>query len=59
MASNRVTRLWVQMVRDLQPSMIVPQHGLPMRGEVMEDFLDWLSRLECGVDLVGPLDYRL
>jgi flavorubredoxin len=59
MASNRVTRLWVQMVRDLQPAMIVPQHGLPMRGEEMERFLEWLARLECGVDLVDATCYRI
>lgn len=58
MASNRVARLWVQMVRDLAPEMIVPQHGLPMRGDAMWRFLDWLSRLECGVDVIDPLIYR-
>jgi flavorubredoxin len=59
MASNRVTRLWVQMVRELNPSMIVPQHGLPLRGDAMARFLDWLAALECGVDLVGPASYRV
>lgn len=59
MASNRVTRLWVDMVRRLAPGMIVPQHGLPMRGQAMADFLDWLERLECGVDLLGANDYPL
>lgn len=59
MASNRVARLWVHMVQELNPSMIVPQHGLPMRGEVMQRFLDWLSALECGVDLMGPANYRV
>src|SRR5690606_13311060 len=28
MAGNRVCRLWVNMVRKLNPAMIVPQHGL-------------------------------
>lgn len=57
MASNRVTRLWARMVRQLAPDMIVPQHGLPLRGRAMEDFLDWLERLECGVDLLTAADY--
>lgn len=57
MASNRVTRLWVQMVRALDPVMIVPQHGLPMRGEAMKRFLAWLETLECGVDLLGPQNF--
>lgn len=59
MASNRVTRLWVDMVRRLDPVMIAPQHGLPMRGQAKEDFLDWLERLECGVDLLGQNDYLI
>ncbi|HEY4555638.1 MAG TPA: MBL fold metallo-hydrolase [Lysobacter sp.] len=57
MASNRVARLWTRMVRELAPAMIVPQHGLPMRGRAMADFLDWLERLECGVDLLSDADY--
>ncbi|AWV07535.1 oxygen-binding di-iron domain-containing protein [Marilutibacter maris] len=57
MASNRAARLWVQMVRSVAPAMIVPQHGLPMRGEAMERFLDWLAQLECGVDLLAPVGY--
>ncbi len=58
MASNRVLRLWVDMVRDLAPDMIVPQHGMPFRGEAMAQMLDWLSRLDCGIDLLGPMHYR-
>ena len=57
MASNRVARLWAQMVRALEPAMIVPQHGLPMRGRAIEGFLDWLSELRCGIDLLGPADF--
>lgn len=58
MGSNRVLRLWVDMVRDLAPAMIVPQHGMPFQGEAMAQMLDWLSRLECGIDLLGPANYR-
>ena len=58
MASNRVLRLWVDMVRELDPAMIVPQHGMPFRGEAMGAMLDWLYRLECGIDLMGPANYR-
>lgn len=59
MGSNRVLRLWVDMVRRLDPQMIVPQHGLPFRGEAIGQFLDWLERLECGIDLLGPADFRV
>ena len=58
MGSNRITRLWADMVRRLAPRMIVPQHGLPMDGRTIPAFLDWLSELRCGIDLMGPEDYR-
>lgn len=58
MGSSRAARLWVDMVRELDPAMIVPQHGLPFRGPQMTRMLDWLERLECGIDLLGPGDYR-
>ena len=59
MASNRVARLWAAMIRELNPAMIVPQHGLPMKGDAISDFLDWLSELPCGVDLMDSRDYQL
>lgn len=58
MASNRVIKLWVDMVRELDPVMIVPQHGMPFRGDTQRTMLDWLYGLQCGVDLVGPMNYR-
>jgi len=58
MASNKVARLWAEMAERLEPSMIVPQHGLPMQGKAIGGFLDWLSQLQCGVDLLGPMNYR-
>src|SRR5690606_40974140 len=54
MASRRVARLWCDMVRELNPTMIVPQHGLPLAGAAIGHFLDWLSELHCGADLLGP-----
>lgn len=59
MASRRVARLWANMVRELDPEWIVPQHGLPMRGKAIGDFLDWLENLDCGSDLLGPADFRI
>lgn len=53
MASNKACRAWVEKVRGLAPETIVPQHGAILRGrDVVERFLDWLSGLECGVDLL-------
>jgi flavorubredoxin len=58
MASNRVVRFWVNMVRELNPAMIVPQHGMPFRGDAQLALLDWLQQLECGVDLMKQEHYR-
>lgn len=58
MASNKVLRLWVEMVREIRPKIIVPQHGLPLTEEAMQDFLLWLENLECGIDLMSRADYR-
>lgn len=58
MGSKRAARLWVDMVRELDPLMVVPQHGLPFRGEQIGQMLDWLYHLDCGIDLLGAQDYR-
>lgn len=58
MAANKVARLWVDMVRRLDPAMIVPQHGLPFDAGSIPPFLAWLEQLQCGIDLVGPESYR-
>ena len=60
MASNKICRLWADMVRKMDISMIVPQHGRAFVGPVMINaFLDWISQLECGMDLMGAADYSL
>ncbi|CAD5375727.1 FprA family A-type flavoprotein [Pseudomonas sp. OF001] len=60
MASNKVCRLWADMVRKMDVEMIVPQHGRPFVGKAMiNTFLDWIGQLECGMDLMGPADYTL
>jgi flavorubredoxin len=54
MASNRALRAWADMVRTLDVQMIAPQHGALFRGEAMvQRLLDWLSGLECGIDLMA------
>lgn len=60
MASGKVCRYWAEMVRELEVETLVPQHGRYLQGrQVVDEFLDWLAGLECGVDLVGPNLYRL
>jgi flavorubredoxin len=47
------------MVRDMDVSMIVPQHGKRFEGPVMVDrFLSWVSDMECGIDLMTQDNYR-
>ncbi|MDX1335834.1 MAG: MBL fold metallo-hydrolase [Gammaproteobacteria bacterium] len=60
MCSNKVCRLWANMVRDMDVEMIVPQHGRPFKGKAMvAQFLDWISGLECGVDLMTQENYKM
>ena len=59
MVSNKVLRLWAQMVRTLPIDMIVPQHGAPMRGKAVGQFINWIEQLPCGVDLMGPAHYTV
>lgn len=60
MNSNRVCRFWANMVRTLDIDSIVPQHGRAFVGkQAVGEFLDWLERLECGVDLITQDAYRV
>ena len=60
MVSNRVCRLWAQMVRQLDVDMIVPQHGRPFQGKAMiEKFLSWFENLECGIDRLTAKSYAV
>jgi flavorubredoxin len=59
MASGRILKLWAQMVRTLPIRMIVPQHGAPLAGQAVPDFIAWVETLECGVDLMTQQDCRV
>jgi len=59
MCSNKVCRLWADMVAKLDVSMIVPQHGKRFEGENIKRFLNWLSELKCGVDIVQAKDFKV
>src|ERR1035437_326131 len=60
MASNKILRLWVKMVRRLDIEMLVPQHGAPIAGRrAINDFFDWIDALPCGIDLFDERDYQL
>ena len=59
MVSNKILKLWVNMVRNLEISMIVPQHGAPMMGGAIGQFFSWVENLSCGIDLMGVENYQL
>lgn len=59
MASNKVLRLWADMVSTLPIELMVPQHGAPLAGPAIGEFIAWARELACGVDLVGSADYRV
>ncbi len=59
MVSNKVLRLWVNMARKLDISMLVPQHGAPITGPAIAEFFTWAENLYCGVDLFDEQNYQL
>lgn len=60
MVSNKILRLWVRMARQLDISMLVPQHGAPIEGrQAIGDFFDWIENLMCGIDLFDDRMYQL
>ena len=59
MNSNKVCRFWANMVSQLDIDMIVPQHGRAMKGRAIREFIDWISSLQCGIDLMTQDNYRI
>ena len=60
MGSNKILRLWVNMVRQLDIEWIVPQHGRSFKGkEMIDELLNWLEELQCGIDLMTQDNYLL
>ena len=59
MVSNKILRLWVRMVRQMDIAMLVPQHGAPIMGpKAIGDFFDWIENLMCGIDLFDDRAYQ-
>jgi len=59
MVSNKILRLWARMVKELPIDMLVPQHGAPLQGAAIGEFIEWVQTLECGIDRMSERDYRL
>lgn len=53
MTSNKAMKMWADMVQNLDINMIAPQHGAIFSGkEMVTRFIDWISGLSCGIDLM-------
>lgn len=60
MVSNKILKLWVQMARQLDVNMLVPQHGAPISGhQAVHEFYDWAESLRCGIDLFDDRNYQI
>ncbi len=57
-ASGQACQRWATMVRALDIERIVPQHGALFEGKAMvNQFIDWVAQLKCGVDLLAENDW--
>lgn len=59
MVSGKILKLWANMVKPLPIRMIVPQHGAPLAGAAVAEFIDWAAQLSCGIDLMTQFNYAL
>lgn len=59
MVSGKILQLWADMVEPLPIAMIVPQHGVPLAGPAVGEFIRWVRTLPCGIDLMSGADYRV
>ncbi len=52
--SNKISKMWVNMVKTLDIEIMAPQHGaiIPDR-EMVSKFLNWLYNLPCGSDIMS------
>lgn len=55
MASNKAANRWAETVRKLNPVMIAPQHGAIYKDVQVSNFLNWISKLQCGLDYIDKL----
>jgi flavorubredoxin len=59
MVSNKILRHWARMVRTVPIEMIVPQHGAPMKGPAVQQFIAWAETLACGIDVMTDRNYAV
>ncbi len=54
-ASSSACRYFANKVRSLNPFMLTPQHGAIIRDRAVEMFLNWLTSLKCGADIIEEI----
>jgi len=59
MVSGKALKFWARMVSRLPISMIVPQHGAPLVGAAVSEFIAWVQTLDCGIDLMTQEHYSI
>lgn len=59
MVSGKILRFWARMVRQLKIDLIVPQHGAPLSGAAVNEFIEWVEGLSCGIDLMTDANYTI
>ncbi|MFT5934683.1 MAG: flavorubredoxin [Hydrogenophaga sp.] len=57
--SSKILRLWTHTARSLPIRMIVPQHGAPLASPAVNEFIDWIGDLSCGVDNMTQANYAV
>ncbi len=53
MCSSRAIKVWLNTISTLDIDYLAPQHGPIYRGRAVQDFLAWISELNCGIDLLA------
>ncbi len=54
-ASSNACKYFASKVRALNPSMMTPQHGAIFRDKAIDMFLNWLTSLRCGADIIEDI----
>ena len=55
MGSNKLCKRWVSKVKNIELSLIAPQHGFVFKDKNVLLFLEWFEDLKCGSDYIEEL----
>ena len=47
----------VLVVYAMNGQPLLPQHGAPLAGAAVKEFIDWAEQLSCGIDLMSDANY--